>query len=112
MYFRYMDDVVRDIKTQQAEEKLAEINDLNPALKFTAEREQREAEEGKSSLMVLDLKIINNAGNLTSTWYSKPTDTGLILNYHALAPRRYNKIGSGWFRCTHSPSVQHLEALP
>ena len=91
MYFRYMDDVVRDIKTQRAEEKLAEINDLNPALKFTAEREQREAEEEKSSLMVLDLKIINNAGNLTSTWYSKPTDTGLILNYHALAPRRYKK---------------------
>ena len=91
MYFRYMDDVVRDIKTQRAEEKLAEINDLNPALKFTAEREQREAEEEKSSPMVLDLKIINNAGNLTSTWYSKPTDTGLILNYHALAPRRYKK---------------------
>ena len=45
MYFRYMDDVVRDIKTQRAEEKLAVINDLNPALKFTAERGQREAEE-------------------------------------------------------------------
>ena len=91
MYIRYLDDVVRDIKKQRAEEKLAEINDLNPALKFTAEREQREAEEEKSSLMVLDLKIINNAGNLTSTWYSKPTDTGLILNYHALAPQRYKK---------------------
>ena len=52
MYFRYMDDIVRDIKKQQAEEKLAEINDLNPALKFTVEREQRKAEEQKSSLMV------------------------------------------------------------
>ena len=91
MYFRYMDDIVRDIKKQQAEEKLAEINDLNPALKFTAEREKRNAEEQKSSLMVLDLEIINNTGNLSSTWYSKPTDTGLILNYHALAPRRYKK---------------------
>ena len=91
MYFRYMDDIVRDIKKQQAEEKLAEINGLNPALKFTAEREQRKAEEQKSSLMVLDLEIINNTGNLSSTWYSKPTDTGLILNYHALAPRRYKK---------------------
>ena len=36
--------------------------------------------------------IINNSeGNLSSTWYNKPTDTGLILNYHALAPRRYKK---------------------
>ena len=91
MYFRYMDDVIRDIKTRRVEEKLAEINNLNPALDFTAEREQREVGERKSNITVLDLKIINDAGNLSSTWYSKPTDTGLVLNYHALAPRRYKK---------------------
>ena len=37
------------------------------------------------------MKIKNDNGNLSSTWYTKPTDTGLILNYHALAPRRYKK---------------------
>jgi len=26
-------------------------------------------------------------GRLSSTWHNKPTDTGLILNYHALAWR-------------------------
>ena len=30
-------------------------------------------------------------GKLTSTWYTKPTDTGLILNYHSLAPKRYKR---------------------
>ena len=28
---------------------------------------------------------------LSSTWYVKPTDTGLIMNFHALAPRRYKR---------------------
>jgi len=37
------------------------------------------------------MQIRNTEGVLSSTWYSKPTDTGLILNFHALAPRRYKK---------------------
>ena len=80
-----MDDVVRDIETEKREEKLEEINGLNEYLKFTMEVEV------SGELPVLDLKLMNNAGKLTSTWYSKPTDTGLVMNYHALAPRRYKK---------------------
>ena len=37
------------------------------------------------------MKIIRNACKLSSTWYCKPTDTGLIMNFHALAPLRYKK---------------------
>ena len=33
----------------------------------------------------------NDQGRLTSTWYSKPTDTGLIMNFHALAPKKYKR---------------------
>ena len=32
---------------------------------------------------------MNLNGKLSSTWYSKPTDTGLIMNFHSLAPKRY-----------------------
>ena len=35
--------------------------------------------------------LINEGGKISSTWYNKPTDTGLILNYHALAPKRYKR---------------------
>ena len=40
------------------------------------------------------MKIIHNheTGELASTWYRKPTDTGLIMNYHALAPKRYKRL--------------------
>ena len=87
LYFRYMDDILKNEKSTEIEEKLKEINSLHDNLKFTIEREQG------NELPVLDMKIHHdqNTGKLTSTWYSKPTDTGLIMNYHALAPKRYKR---------------------
>ena len=85
LYARYMDDVIRDIESQTRDTKFSEINKLHKCLQFTMEREQN----GK--LPVLDLTLINDAGVLSSSWYSKPSDTGLVMNYHALAPRRYKK---------------------
>ena len=40
------------------------------------------------------MKILHdqNTGHLESTWYSNPTDTGLIMYYHALAPKRYKRL--------------------
>ena len=35
------------------------------------------------------MKIIHNDKKLTSTWYSKTTDTGLTMNFHSLAPIKY-----------------------
>ena len=83
LYARYMDDILRTIKRELKEAKLAEINDYHPSLRFTMEEEK----DGK--LPVLDMLIIRDGMSLSSTWYSKLTDTGLLMNYHALAPRRY-----------------------
>ena len=83
IFSRYMDDILRNIKRGSLQQKLDEINSLHPNLKFTCERE----EDGK--IAFLDMKIINCQGKLSSTWYNKPTDTGLIMNYHALAPKKY-----------------------
>ena len=35
--------------------------------------------------------LYNLEGQLLSGWYRKPTDTGLTLNFHSLAPLRYKK---------------------
>lgn len=94
MYDRYMDDILRDIKLSQTEDKLKEINSLHPNLKFTAEQEKQEQPQiHMGKLPFLDMKIIHNhqTGELSSTWYNKPSDTGLIMNYHALAPKRYKR---------------------
>ena len=85
LFTRYMDDILQEMKSSNIENKLAEINNLHPNLTFTMEKQN----DGK--IPFLDMIINNSEGNLSSTWYNKPTDTGLILNYHALAPRRYKK---------------------
>ncbi len=84
-YTRYMDDILRDTKRDAIESKLNEINSLHPNLSFTIEREK----EGR--LPFPDMLLLHRDCKVSSTWYSKPTDTGLILNYHSLAPKRYKR---------------------
>ena len=50
-----------------------------------------ELENEEKSIAFLDMRIKNEDGNLSSRWYRKPTDTGLTLNYHALAPQKYKR---------------------
>jgi len=68
----------------QIAEKLAEINNLHPNLKFTTEVEK----DGK--IAFLDPGIINTNGSLWLRWYRRPNDTGLVLNFHTIAPACYN----------------------
>ena len=94
----YMDDIVREMNTAQNNNKFVEINKLDENLKFTMEREE------DHSLVHLDTRIIHDkeSGKLPSTWYNKPTDTGLIMNYHALAPKRYKRsVVSGFVHRIH-----------
>ena len=82
-YNRYMDDILCEKKTEEVNTYLPGINNLHPNLKFTIEK------SSNGEIPFLDMKILNQNGRLSSTWYSKDTDTGLIMNYHSLAPRRY-----------------------
>ncbi|XP_066916931.1 uncharacterized protein [Clytia hemisphaerica] len=86
LFARYMDDYLRNIRADKINEKLEEINNLHQSLKFTIEYEK-----GRS-LPFLDMLIQRSPdGDLTSTWYSKETDTGLLMNFHALAPITYKR---------------------
>ena len=85
LFERYIDDTLRTIKESLIENKLSEINSLHPNLKFTLEVEQN----GK--LPFLDICIEHHESTLSFTWYCQPTDTRLILNFHAMAPKRYKR---------------------
>ena len=62
------------------------MNSFHESLKFTQE------EESEGAIPFLDMYIKHNEdGTLASTWYCKPSDTGLIMNFHALAPMRYKR---------------------
>lgn len=86
LYARYMDDILKDMKRDKVQQKLAEINSYHPSLKFTIEEENEQ-----SALPFLDMLIYRTGTSLHSTWYNKPTDTGLVMNYHALAPTKYKR---------------------
>ena len=80
-----MDDIFTVISNSNISSKLHHINQLHDNLKFTIEMET----EGR--LHFLDLCLIHTGNRVQTTWYSKPTDTGLIMNFHAVAPRRYKR---------------------
>ena len=93
IYMRYMDDILREIKCSRVEQKLEGINNIHKNLEFTLETEV------DHNLSFLNMRLIHDheTGKLSSTWYFKLTDTGLIMNYHALAPKRYkHSVVSGF----------------
>ena len=85
LYSRYMDDILCSIKKQNIDDHLSMINNLHPSLAFTCEIENNQ------KLPFLDMCILNDNGVLSSKWYRKPTDTGLTLNFHSLAPLKYKR---------------------
>ena len=68
--------------------------------------EQQESPDQPGKLPFLSMSILHDrkSGTLSSTWkwYNRPTDTGLIMNYHALAPKRYKRsVVSGFVYRVH-----------
>lgn len=71
------------------------MNNIHPNLKFTIEYED------DNMLPLLDMLIEHSPdGKFSSTWYGKKTDTGLITNFHSLAPDKY-KHSSLWNGSNH-----------
>jgi len=76
LYSRYMDDILRSIGRD-----FIAINCLHPSPKFTVEKETNNL---TLIIALLDMEIHHQNNKLASTWHTKSTDTGLIMNYHAL----------------------------
>ena len=93
IYERYMDDNLRKIKRSRVEQKLEELDNIHKNLQFILEMEV------DHNLSFLDMRLIyeHETDKLSSTWYFKPSDTGLIMNYHALAPKWYKRSGISGF---------------
>ena len=68
-----MNDIMKDNKITNMDQKLLDINRLHEALTFTRERKK------DGSLPMLEMSILNEKRSLSSTWYSKPSATGLMV---------------------------------
>ena len=87
LYERYMDDIIKVIKKVELESDLNRVNKLHANLTFTHETEDENGE-----IPFLDMKLMHKVnGTIGTKWYGKPTDTGLCINYHSLAPLKYKK---------------------
>ena len=95
-----MDGIVTSIKQIDEEESLKWKYGLHKNLTITFEREE------DTTLPFLDKKIHTEDAKFSSAWYRKPTDTGLIMSFHACAHTRYkrNIIKGTVYRIHHATS--------
>ena len=86
LFRRYVDDMILSGKKSEINSSLERFNRLHPNLQLTIERLDG------MKIPFLDMLITQNAnGTLATTWYTKPTDTGVILSYRAEAPLKYKR---------------------
>ena len=72
IYFRFMDDIIQNMDKVKIQAKHSEINQLHENLTFTSETEQ------ENKISFLDMLVLNNEGKLSTKWYRKQTETGLM----------------------------------
>ena len=86
--FKYSRYILCDIKKNQIDTKLDEINNIHPLLKFT-----EECEKGFiNSFSGHENSSYSYQRRLTSTWYTKSKNTSLMMGFHATAPVRYKRF--------------------
>ena len=85
VFGRYVDDIIRTAKVADIDDIMSHANNLHPCLKFTSEREV------DNKIPFLDTMGERNDGKLSTAWYSKPTDTDLMLSFRACAPKQYKR---------------------
>ena len=86
LYMRYVDDIITTIKRINIPRQLTTINKWHKNLKFTCEEE-----DDQGCISFLDMKLHHTRDKIESSWYMKPTNSGLTLNYHAVAPIRFKR---------------------
>ena len=84
-YKRYVDDVFAIFKSEEDRDSFFSLlNTAHPNLKFTME-------VSTNSLPFLDTTVSINKNRFETRVYRKPTNTGILLNYKSVAPRRWKK---------------------
>ena len=67
---------------------LVAVISLHENLQFTLEETNL---EGNLPFLDLNINVLQDRG-VTCTWYRKPTDAGLVLNYRTCAPTQCKRI--------------------
>ena len=86
-FFRYVDDIFMTLQEDVIEHTLDVINSWNKNLSFT-----HEIEDQTGCISFLDITIRHKEDNTIETsWYTKPTNNGVTLNFNAIAPMKFKR---------------------
>ena len=86
-YFRYVDDISMTLHENDISGTLEAINCWNENLSFT-----HEVEDANGCISFLDITIRHNDDDTIETsWYTKPTNNGVTLNFNAIAPNKFKR---------------------
>ena len=85
LFARYVDDIIRTVRSTEVDSLLGYFNQMHVNLKFTIERSLNH------EIPFLDMVVSQSGNRLSTRWYRKPTDTGTTLSFRALAPMRYKR---------------------
>ena len=82
--FRYVDDIIRTIRKGGKDYLLNFVNTMHEKLRFTVE-------PINNKIDIVDLEICICGHTIFTKWYRKPTDTGVLMKFHWVAPELYEK---------------------
>lgn len=81
--FKYVDDILIAIPEKYINQLHIELEKIDNNIKFTIEK------ENSNKINYLDMSIFRTTNNkIISCWYSKPTASNRILNYHSQHPKQ------------------------
>jgi hypothetical protein len=88
-YYRYMYDIliIYDQRKTNIQQILEEFNNMQPTIKFTIEKEQKE------KINYLDITIHRKNGRLEFSIYRKPTQTDIIIPNSSCHPNEHKLSG-------------------
>ena len=96
--FKYVDDIICSVPTDQIQTTLNIFNSFNNKIQFTIE------EETNQSVPFLDTKVIRTNNNeIMLDWYQKDTASGRFLNFYSNHPKnqKFNTVIAMKNRITH-----------
>ena len=82
-YFRYVDDIFMTMIRGGNDYLLNFVNTFHENLKFTIDVDNGDG------ISFLDSKFRSENDRVLSSWFVKKTDTGVIMNFNAVAPRLF-----------------------
>ena len=75
IFARFVDNNIRSVRRDEAEKVFKTANSRHPNLEFTTEHEKN------SELAFLDLLVIRSQNKMSTSWYKKPSDTGVYVSH-------------------------------